>query len=572
MVSLTVASVTSALLLTAISPFVEAAPSPITFFNANSAEFIARDQLEARYEDYSTFSQLDRRYYTTFKAPTGYSTDYWGIDGKRLCYGTASCQYINRSTISGARSVGQNEVNACATLCNKTNNCKFFHPIQMNGGGEGNVVCALYNSAVAKSAATWTTGPGSTGGTVVTSYGFTRITTTPTTTSSSSVRTSTSSTSSASTTSSRTSSASSTSSRTSTASGTSTSTSTSSTATLPAAPAGATLRQFRGCSSSTYTVPMFVNKNYPLSGSTSASTVWIVQHGSTRNFDDYFSSVYNVVGDEGVVIAPNFYSAADTGRWYQPDKNLAWSGNEWFNGADTVKPSGLSCSSFDVYDALLAHVRDPIKFPKVNRVFVVAHSAGASMTAKYGMLNSDTGIKYVLANSPSMPYFTEARPNPDSAQQCFSTYDSWGYGYDAPMPRYVAARNPGGVNAFRNWIVQDLTIMTGTYDTYSRDQTGDQSCPVQAQGGQNRRDRGYAWWAYINLLGGTSTDVTDFYGYDQFQEQSVSSLNPPSFGARYCVVPGVAHDNDAMFASDCGRAAINGAATIPEGPGPVRPA
>ncbi len=52
-----------------------------------------------------------------------------------------------------------------------------------------------------------------------------------------------------------------------------------------------------------------------------------------------------------------------------------------------------------------------IKLPEVKRVFIIAHSGGASMMAKYGMLNPYTGMKYVLANSPSMPYFTTARPN-----------------------------------------------------------------------------------------------------------------------------------------------------------------
>ncbi len=153
------------------------------------------------------------------------------------------------------------------------------------------------------------------------------------------------------------------------------------------------------------------------------------------------------------------------------------------------------------------------------------------MMAKYGMLNYRSDIRYVLANSPSMPYFTTARPNPSS--DC-GNYNQWGYGFDGPLPRYVAERNPGGEQAFRNWITKDITLMTGDFDTYARDQSGDQSCAVQAQGGQNRRDRGYAWWAYVNLLGGTSTDVSAFYGYGSLKAQGVSSLNPWKFGARYC--------------------------------------
>ncbi|SPO31885.1 uncharacterized protein UTRI_06722 [Ustilago trichophora] len=520
MVRLSVATLTSALLLAALSPLAQALPSPIVF-TSNSTDVFARDQLEARYDGMiSTAAPLERRYNTNLQGPSGYRYS-WGIDGARVSFGTSSGQYITRSAIAGATTVGQAEVNACGAICERTSRCGFFHPVEMRGSSEGNVICALYTTKQDKSAATWKDGPTSTGGTVVASYGFTRD---------------------------------------AGAVGGST---------LPAPPSGATLVQYKGCTTSSFTIPMFVNKNYPVTRSSSASTAWIVQHGSGRNFNDYFTSLRNVVGDEGVIIAPNFYASSDSGKWYQPTKNLAWNSNDWANGADAVAPAGVgSCSSFDVIDSLVNLLRDRSKFPNLRRVFVVAHSGGASMMAKYGMLKPNTGYKYVLANSPSMPYFTTARPN--SPAGC-SDFNTWGYGFGSPMPRYVAERNPGGPSAFRNWITQDITLMTADLDTYSRDQSGDQSCPVQAQGGQNRRDRGYAWWAYINLLGGTQTDVSQFYGYQSLKDQGVSSLNPWRFGARYCVVDGVGHDNYAMFSSDCGRAAITGARYLPPGPGPIRP-
>lgn len=530
MVHLSLASLTGLLIAAA-----NALPSPV-ISNINSTDTLASDQLQARYDPLIQDSLLDRRYASDLQPPLGYSFS-WGIDGKRLSYGTSSGQYITRSSIKDANTVGNSEVFQCSLLCESTMGCAFFHPVQMKSNSEGNVICALYNKKQSKSAATYSTGPGSTGGTVVASYGFTR--------------------------------------NAGPSSGSVVGTSslsdftTTNNPNLPAAPDGATLLQFRGCNSAA-TVPVFVNKNFPISSYSTSDTVWIVQHGSGRNFQDYFTSLRNVVGDAGVIIAPNFYASSDSGKWYQAGKNLAWNSNDWFNGADAVAPSGVSsCSSFDVYDRLLAAVNDKAKFPNLKRVFIVGHSAGSSMMAKYGMLQPTTGIRYVLANSPSMPYFTSARPNPNTA--C-SGYDAWGYGFNGGMPRYVAQRNAGGPNAFRNWIGNDITLMTGDYDTYSRDQTGDQSCQVQTQGGQNRRDRGYAWWAYLNLLGGTSTNVTAFYGYDSLKQQGVSSLYPPSFNARYCVVDKVAHDNYGMFASDCGRAAINGASYIPPGPGPIRPA
>ena len=89
-------------------------------------------------------------------------------------------------------------------------------------------------------------------------------------------------------------------------------------------PEASTLVQFKGCRNSEYTIPMFVNKNYPVSGPSFASTVWVVMHGAGRNFQDYFKSIHDVIGDEGVIIAPNFYASGDEATWYDPLKNLAW--------------------------------------------------------------------------------------------------------------------------------------------------------------------------------------------------------------------------------------------------------
>uniref|UniRef100_V5EPA6 Uncharacterized protein n=1 Tax=Kalmanozyma brasiliensis (strain GHG001) TaxID=1365824 RepID=V5EPA6_KALBG len=623
----------SALLLAVLTPLVVALP-----FIPISANYI--EAFQARFDPRPV--QPQRRYITTFTAPTGFRYS-WGIDGYRVSYGTSSGQYISRSAIPNAIKVDQNAVNSCGALCRRSSRCNFFHPVEMSGSSEGNVICALFTAKQSKSNAIYDAGPGTTGGFVVSAYGFSRniatadsvatsstarptTSTTTTTTSSSSRASSTTSSSSKATTSTSLSSSaqstsrstsiasSSTSSRTfasstssgvgsassasqtssapttsasapvpptatidSLSSGSATNTTTMTTTTTaaptptgpPPPPAGATLVQFQPCNGINATVPMLVNKNYPINGSTSATTVWISQHGASRNFEDYFRSVRNVVGDLGVIIAPNFYASFDRGRQYNRTTNLAWNSNDWGDGADAVAPANISaCSSFDVYDALLAQLADKSKFPSLTQIFIVAHSAGSAMMTKYGVLNPSTGARFVLANAPTMPYFTLVRPN--STENCTS-YDNWAYGFSSPVPRYVAARAPDRESAFRSWIGQDLTFMTGDLDTYSRDFSGDQGCQARAQGGLNRRDRGYAWWAYLNLIGGTSTNVTAFYGYDSFTNQSVTSLNPPKFGARQCTVDGVAHDNYGMFASDCGRAALMGNATLPPDPGPLRP-
>lgn len=319
---------------------------------------------------------------------------------------------------------------------------------------------------------------------------------------------------------------------------------------------------------------MFVNKNYPVGANavSTAETVWLVQHGSKRDFDDSFNALYRIVGDEGVIISPNFYAVGDPvapATWYD-NTTLAWDSNDWFNGDDAIGPADTgACSSFDIIDTLIASLRNTNKYPNLKRIISVAHSGGSSMMGRYGMLSGNTDIIYVLANAPAMPYFTTARPIPP--QDC-KYFMAWGYGFTYSLPRYVAANNPGPLQAFKNWAKMDVTLMTGDYDTYSRDSTGDQSCYAVCEGGMNRRDRGYAYWAYLNLYAGTDTDVSQFYGYNALKQQ-VDPITPaPRFNIRHCVVDMVAHYNYGMYSSACGRAAIYNNATLPPGPGPLRPA
>lgn len=121
------------------------------------------------------------------------------------------------------------------------------------------------------------------------------------------------------------------------------------------------------------------------------------------------------------------------------------------------------------------------------------------------------------------------------------------------------------------------------------------------QGG-DRRDRNYAFWAYRNLLAGTSTDVSAYYGYGNLTTLNggVQSLNVPTFNHQNCVVDGVGHVGSQMWASvswkarsrksaqilstdnvpivssssssqqDCGRAALFDS-TLPAGSPPLRP-
>jgi hypothetical protein len=326
---------------------------------------------------------------------------------------------------------------------------------------------------------------------------------------------------------------------------------------------------------------MFGNDQY---AGSSLSSAYIVQHGSSRNFDDYFTAVYNIIGSNGIIVAPNYYvtndsAATPNGTWFQPSVNLAWSAGSstWSYGSDAVGPTngtnaigGGQCSSYDIYDAILTYLSDKSLFPNLNRVYFVSHSAGANMVSRYSQIyNGDFpfSFRYIIANAPSQAYFTDARPEVVNCSTALRfPYELVSSG----MPRYVAARFTSAMAELPTWLARDVVTLVGDYDTADRYPSGNQNCGSVAQGGLNRRDRNYAWWAYTNIIAGTGANVTAYTGYDQLIASGATALSTGVFNHQNCVIDGVGHDQDPMFASACGVAAMT-QTTIPPGVGPLYP-
>jgi hypothetical protein len=442
--------------------------------------------------------------------PDGYRYS-WGIDKNRLAY--SGSDYLARSQISSSQTLSSREIAACGARCEATVGCGFFHPIRISGGSAPGITCALFRQKQAKSAATSTKGPSSTGGSVVDSYGYTRnagAVTAPSTTRTSTTRTSTTTTSTT---------------RTSTTTATTTSSSTAATSTstsaVPAPPAGVDLVQYAPCVGISATVPLFVSHNAYTQPSL-VRTAYLVMHGNNREGDKSFVWLAPYVGGATnpavLIVSPqlnNVGDAAATGpsgsSYYQPAQNLAWdalgtgdlASNSQYSGADAAAPSsgpyslsGSQCSSFQVFDSLLSDFADRSKYPLLSQVFVVGHSAGAGMVLRYAQLSSDTAagtvpVRYVGANAASHAYFTTDRPLAP-ASNC-TTYNTYQWGFASSFPRYVAQRvsTLGGATAiFRRFVARDVVTMTGDSDTYALFHYGAQDCNVQAQGGVDRRDRG----------------------------------------------------------------------------------
>lgn len=486
--------------------------------------------------------KLEERATSDYVAPTGYKIS-WNVAGKRASTG-ASTGGLGYSFIATSGGVTQALVNSCAAKCTSTPKCGMYQIVQLSGSSSGTVICSLHSQYVASTKATYTSGPTG-GGTVVTTYGIRNLDTPVS--------------GAAATT-------------TITKSGSTTTSTASAVATFPASPTGATLVQFKPCSSVSYSVPMFINNQYAKGSLTSA---YIVQHGSGLNFQDYFTGVYNVIGTNGIIAAPNFYvstSAVAPTTWYQPSVNLAWSNETytWSVGTDAIAPSAVSCSSFDVYDALLTYFSNKSLFPNLTKVYFVSHSGGSNMVSRYSQIYNGAysfTFRYIVVNAANQAYFDNPRPeaNPCAAGLLYPFQL-----VSSGMPRYVAARFTSATAIFQRWINRDVVTLIGDKDTETNYPGGVEDCGSQAQGGNNRRERNYAWWAYENILAGTGTDVSAYTGYQELLASGAKTLYKGTFNHQNCVIDGVEHDQDAMFSSACGKAAMT-QQTTPAGVGAQYP-
>jgi len=212
----------------------------------------------------------NKRYNSNFNPPQNYRFS-WGQDGSRLSYGSSTGQYLDRSTLS-SQTLNQDQIDECASLCEAEKGCGFFHPIENKSG---NVVCALYGGKVSKSETSFDKGG------VKSSYGFTRNE------------------------------------GPSDGNGGSGSGSNDddSCSTCPPGPDRATLVQFKPCSNSRLTVPMFVNPAWAFNNKPSTSThAFIVQHGLARDMDRAYSDVINLIGEKRVLVSGGFYLPSDSGQ------------------------------------------------------------------------------------------------------------------------------------------------------------------------------------------------------------------------------------------------------------------
>lgn len=277
----------------------------------------------------------------------------------------------------------------------------------------------------------------------------------------------------------------------------------------------------------------------------------IVLHGLRRNADTYLAGMVQAVGEAGLaadtlVVAPQFLADVDAAGRALPDDVPRWSLQGWKDGGDAVHPAGLPAaagSSFAALDAVLDHFADRALYPALGQVVVAGHSAGGQVLARYAAAGRGderlrargVAVRYVIANPSSYLYFDERRPAPETggfrpypAADC-PDFNRYKYGLESPVP-YVAAMPADGM--LRRFLARDVVYLLGGADTDPDHRYLDRSCAGRAQG-PHRLGRGTAYMDYLHTL---TSDTAPHH--------------------RLLVVPGIGHDNRAMFASAQGREAL----------------
>ena len=164
-----------------------------------------------------------------------------------------------------------------------------------------------------------------------------------------------------------------------------------------------------------YTFPYYSNRDI-IKKNPSTKMAVIVVHGNGRDASGYFDSVLMGAETRGVlgetlIIAPHFTISATKTR----PEVLYWDGNDgWKIGDKSSNFLKERFSSFEVIDLFVNELNDKEKFPSLQEIVIIGHSAGGQFVNRYAAGNSvdragKVSMRYVVANPSSYLYFDSGR-------------------------------------------------------------------------------------------------------------------------------------------------------------------
>jgi len=296
-------------------------------------------------------------------------------------------------------------------------------------------------------------------------------------------------------------------------------------------------------------LPYCADKPISTADNTVANVI-IVIHGMDRTAASSFSVVKNtrtaVGATDATIVAPQFLISDDIDQYNVPSDILYWTSG-WKSG--DISQNYPQISSYAVTDEIIRSFFDRSKFPNVNRITVIGHSAGGQFTNRYAAGNqieqqaNSLGIamRYVVANPSSYIYFSSDRPKgtttdfaPLNSSQISGCpgYNTYKYGLDG-LNIYMAA--VGAAQIKSQYQSRQVTYLLGMLDTDPNDSSLDVTCPAELQGAY-RLERGKIYYNYLGF----------FYGPSIYSKHTISYIE------------GVGHSSSGMFNSDSGRIALFG--------------
>lgn len=244
----------------------------------------------------------------------------------------------------------------------------------------------------------------------------------------------------------------------------------------------------------------YANKNIEIEQSNVEHAV-ITIHGSARNPDTYFKSVWGIskklkVENKTLILSPHFKITGD-----QLLKNeLKFTYEGWWIGNNSI--DGSNVSSFSVIDFFIKHFANKDLFPNLKTLVITGHSAGGHLTQRLALGSiADLGlegldIKYIVANPGTYAYLTRKRPVAgqegifEIPRNIRCAYNRYKYGMEQ---RNSYMSRDSVKNMAKRFISREVVYFLGERDLGEVEQ----NCQASIQG-PHRFSRGKNFYAHIN--------------------------------------------------------------------------